>query len=106
MSPPLILAGLAAAHGLVIGALAGLASAFSSGPGASVRCVVCVAIPMFLARVIVGTCIDKNPWFGPLPTEALFLAEGVAGVSASLAMVYLGTLRLRKTKDIQGGERS
>lgn len=80
--------------GLFLGALTGLASAFSSGRFATVRCLLTIAIPSLVAMTFSGA--SPNRWFWPMRGTPYVVGAVVAVVMAVL-LAYLGHRRIRKT---------
>ena len=101
ISPVLMPLVIAVPLGLFIGALTGLASAFSTGPFATVRCLLTITIPAILIMPFFpweGEKAMEARWLPTWPLWTAPLAGAVVAVAMTVLLVYLGQRRMRMEK--------
>lgn len=85
--------------GLFLGALTGLASAFSTGRFATVRCLLMITGPAIVAMSFVVPRCVKNMRAPPWPMWTAHLAFAAVAVAMTVLLVYLGR---RETRSASG----
>ncbi len=90
VSPLVAVLVLSMAFGLFLGALTGLASAFTSGRFATVRCLLTISIPSFVAMAF-SAPPSKQGWFW-----TPYVVGAVVAPAIAILLAYLGHRRMRQ----------
>jgi hypothetical protein len=93
-NPVVVTLGLTISCGLFLGALTGLASAFSSGRFATVRCLLTISIPSLVAMTFSSP--GPNRYFWALDGTP-YVVGAVVATAMAVLLAYLGHRRTRKT---------
>ncbi len=94
-SPVAVLLSLTIPYGVVLGALTGLASTFSSGRFGSARCLLAITVPALLAMAVVAPHTEKNFEDPQLPMWTSGVVGAMVAFAMAVLLAYLGQRRMR-----------